>query len=204
MLKHEDVRGKEHFLEVTRHAMAIFDLPIHKLPPRYRTVLWAAAMLHDIGTSDKLSQGPASHAWRSADKILNDNIMCNLASALEIATVASLHRREGTEMSGNVGDVYPRILEAPNATQVPKELLTLAAMLRVADGLVRYPDTSITNICLTENKILIEGGGTGFKDSFNQAVKKSPLLTEMLDLFLENKPRLVSYPEKGTEASLGR
>lgn len=175
-------RSPDHFRRVTDTAIKLYDAlePIHKLPPRYRTVLWAGSMLHDIGTDPSVGHSPASHAWRSADRILEDQIACRLASSAEIAAVASLHRREEDPALGRLGEVHPAVLAALGAPTVPRELLVISAILRVADGLDRFPDTTIQSLSLHELKVIVNGTGAGFDGSLAQAIKKSALLTEVL------------------------
>jgi len=180
-------RRPGHFDRVTSLAIQLYDLlePKHRLHPRYRSVLWAAAKLHDIGTDLKLSEGPCSHAWRSADKILDDAIACELASAPEITAVASLHRLEGGPESQPLGLVYPRTLSALGARAISQELVTLAAILRVADGLDRYPPAEITEFRLQRDVIVVCGTGAGFPNSLKQAIQKSALLTDTLGVRVE-------------------
>jgi len=197
-------RGPGHFLRVTDLAVRLYDRlePKHQLPPRFRTVLWAAAMLHDIGTDSKLQAGRGSHAWRSADKILDDGIACEFASAPEIATVASLHRGEGGTEHGVLGEVYERVLKVLGANAVPAELLKIAAILRVADSLDRYAPTTITGLRLEDGTIVVEGTGSGFLNSLGQALKKSGLLVETLGVSVQEEPGLPDSP--GTKPDFAR
>jgi exopolyphosphatase/pppGpp-phosphohydrolase len=187
MLKFQGGRGRKHFETVTRHSIELYDClePIHRLPTRYRTVLWAAAMLHDIGTDSELGKYPKSHAWRSAAHILEKDIQCDLASAIEIATVASLHRREGGTEGGALGAVYPPILALLMPNGIPDELLKISSILRVADGLDRYHPTTVTGFRLEGSRILVSATGDEFQASLAQAREKSAMLTEMLALTVD-------------------
>ena len=174
-------RGEEHFTTVTRHAMMLYEElhPRHQLDSRFRTILWAAAMLHDIGADAKCGDSPFSHAWRSADIILREDVRDNDIAAHEIAVVASLHRREDSDEDEILGMTYE-----PVKPFITPELLKLSAILRVADGLDRYPDPRITKFTLIGDTVLVQGTGTGFGDNFEQAVAKSGLLKKELGLEL--------------------
>lgn len=183
MLYHSGVgRPESHFRQVTRLAMLLYDglESKHKLHPRYRTALWAAAILHDIGTDPRLGSDPDSHAWRSADKILKDDIKCPLASSPEIATVASLHSLEGDTQEGTVGKVYERIIARWSPKPIPGELMVLASILRVADGFDRSLDGSVSGLQLQGDTILAQGNGPQFHGNVRRAQKKCALLTELL------------------------
>lgn len=175
-------RPLAHFLKVTQLAVQLYDLleSKHQLPPRYRTVLWSAAILHDIGTDPQLGTTPESHAWRSADKILEDDIKCHLASALEIATVASLHSLEGEPQKGALGKVYERINSLWPAKPIPREILILAGILRVADGFDRGLDQSVKDVQLEGDDIVATGSGPSFCPNVRRAQKKGALLTELI------------------------
>ena len=81
--------------------------------------------------------------------------------------------------------VYPRTLTALGARVIPRELVTLAAILRVADGLDRYPPVEITGFRLQGDVIAVCGTGAGFPNSLKQSIQKSALLTATLVVSLE-------------------
>ena len=175
-------RPMRHLLKVAQLAVKLYDLleSIHCLPPRYRTVLWAAALLHDIGTDPKLGQDPTSHAWRSANKILAEKIACSLASTLEIATVASLHRHEGESQESVIGKVYEKIHPNTDPNPIPDELLVLAGILRVADGFDRSLNGSVKDVELLGDAVVAQGDGADFFNNVRRAQEKSALLFERL------------------------
>lgn len=185
MQRHSSGRGEDHFLDVTRHAMLLHDLlqPRHRLDTRSRAILWAAAMLHDIGADPALGKTPPSHAWRSADKILKDQVGDEDIPPHEIAVVASLHRHEGQDEEDILGATYP-----PIDRFIKPELLKLAAILRVADGLDRHEGGRITRFALNGDTLLVHGSGHGFASNFDQGVRKSGLLRRELALELSRNP----------------
>lgn len=184
MQRHSSDRGEDHFMDVTRHAMMLHDVlkPRHQLDSRFRALLWAAAMLHDIGADPGLGGIPASHAWRSADKILQDQVGDKDLPPHEIAVVVSLHRHEGQDEEDIIGATYP-----PLDRFITPELLKLAAILRVADGLDRYEEGRMTKFTLIGDAILVQGFGHGFANNFAHGVRKSGLLTRELGLELCRK-----------------
>jgi hypothetical protein len=132
-------RRAPHFLQVTRLAMQLYDLLAddHCLPPRYRCVLWAAAMLHDIG----VATAPCNrdHPWRSGQMILDAERALSCGNGLltvpEIATVAALHGIDEASTDDALGRLRePLVTLWPDAA-IPRELQMLAGILRVADGL---------------------------------------------------------------------
>lgn len=140
MRNYSQCRGVEHFAQVTRLALRLYDglATRHRLPPRHRELLWAAAMLHDIGTATGPSLG---HAGRSGRMILElqAQIPCDAGpmTLAEIATVAALHGIDATTPENPLGALDGSIAALWPAGTVPLELQMLAAMLRVADGLDR-------------------------------------------------------------------
>jgi hypothetical protein len=139
MQKHESKRGKEHFLQVTRLALRLYDVleNEHQLAPRYRSVLWASAMLHDIGTAVK--SPPVGHAWRSGKLILEHagqlKYPVKLMTVKEIATVAALHGIDDATPDNPIGRLYDPIVGLWLGDEIQHELQILAGVLRVADGL---------------------------------------------------------------------
>ena len=184
MQRHSSGRGEDHFMDVTRHSMMLHDVlkPPHQLDSRFRVVLWAAVMLHDIGADPKLGRIPTSHAWRSADKILQDQVGDEDIPPLEIAIVASLHRHEGPDEEDILGMTYQSLDHF-----ITPELLKLAAILRVADGLDRYEEGRMTKFTLIGDAILVQGSGHGFANNFEHGVRKSGLLKRELGLELCRK-----------------
>lgn len=176
-----------HAMQVTRLAISLFDqLEIgHRLDPRYRTVLGAAAMLHDIGRDPKCGRVPAEHAWRSADVILARQIRCEHASAAEIATLASLHSVKEPDTEDGVGRVYEsRIGDLWGDGPRPgRELLVLAAILRVADGLDYRRQGNVQAVEVRGNIIHAKSSrGQGMIDDIARASDKQRLLNNLLGI----------------------
>ena len=194
-------RPQKHFRQVARLALKLYDLLAakHDLAPRYRTVLWAAAYLHGIGTDPGLGSNPGPDAGPSADRILKEGIQCPLASKLEVATVASLHSLEGAGESMPVENARNVVRDIWAPAEVPQELLILARILRVADGLDREMDGSVNDVRLEGDEIVIQGEESSFCQNAASAWEKSGLLTEVLGVRIRTKrvpraPAIVHAP----------
>lgn len=183
MRKYAGDRPESHFRLVTDFALSLYDQlqDRHQLEPRYRQVLWAAAMLHDVGTHSRCGPEPDPHAWRSADVILARQIACEQASSAEIATVASLHGIEKPDTEDGVGQVYQaRAKDLWGGAPLPPEpLLKLGAILRVADAFDYVPYSTV--------KSLTVRGGLIYASPFSRshverAIKKGRLLTSLLEV----------------------
>jgi CHAD domain-containing protein len=115
----------EHSRHVTGLALMIFDnlQPLHQLDTRERFLLECAGMLHDIGWK----YGQRRHNIRSADMIVSDeNLPFDIPERTIIALVARSHRGNVVfETSG-----FFRLL----SPEYQKQVLVLAAILRIADG----------------------------------------------------------------------
>lgn len=149
-----EARGIEHFIHVTDLSMSLYDQlqVIHKLDTRYGVILWAAAMLHDVGTLRDMGQ---NHGWDSADIILESGIKCFLASKEEIATVASLHKLSETSDNNPLGTIYERVHQIyPEG--IPEQLQKIAAILRVADGFDKGLDQVVKRVIVQGSGIIIE------------------------------------------------
>jgi len=115
----------EHSRHVTDLALMIFDSlqSLHQLGTRERFLLECAGMLHDIGWK----YGQRRHNIRSADMIVSDeNLPFDIPERSIIALVARSHRGNvAFESSG-----FFRLL----SPEYQKQVLILAAILRIADG----------------------------------------------------------------------
>jgi len=111
----------------------------HHLPPRYRCVLWAAAMLHDIGVAT--APCDRCHPWRSGQMVLDAEreLVCSdgLLMVEEIATVAALHGTKEATPDNALGSLQEPLVTLWQGAAIPRELQVLAGILRVADGLDR-------------------------------------------------------------------
>ena len=115
----------EHSRHVTDLALMIFDdlQPLHQLDTRERFLLECAGMLHDIGWK----YGQRRHNIRSAEMIVSDeNLPFDIPERSIITLVARSHRGNvALETSG-----FFRLL----SPEYQKQVLILAAILRIADG----------------------------------------------------------------------
>lgn len=126
-----------HARHVARNSLALFDAlrDLHQLDHHARTLLHAAALLHDIG----YSRNPATHHKQSRDLILASGIEGFSPDDLKIvACVARYHRKTLPEPRHKV---Y-RDLDTTGQDCVRR----LAAILRIADGLDRSHAASAQSI----------------------------------------------------------
>ncbi len=178
-------RGMAHFQHVTHLAIQLYDMleDHHRLTSRFRTVLWAGAMLHDIGTDERLAELPGEHGWRSADFIRRspDQFDCNLANSDEIAMLAALHSAAGGGDDPVQGEVPDWLSQ--RFGELPKELRWLVAILRVADGLDRGLDQTVaevTAVDLTNHRILVRADSADVGNNIDRANQKADLLRRVL------------------------
>lgn len=143
-----------HARQVCRLALQLFELmePLHSLGLEERTILEAAALLHDIGWSisgtrhhKHASRLILEHSWETASP----------TQVLQIAAVARYHRKAHPRKSHSV---FSR-LDPSSRDAVGR----LAALLRVADGLDRSHGNRVVRIqaqldegCCT---LLVQGSG---------------------------------------------
>ena len=115
----------EHSRHVTDLALMIFDSlqPLHQLGTRERFLLGSAGLLHDIGWKF----GQKKHNIHSAGMIMSEeNLPFDIPERSIISLVARSHRGNVTpETSG-----FFRLL----SLEYQKQVLVLAAILRLADG----------------------------------------------------------------------
>ena len=185
MLEHCGPRGEGHFRQVTRLALRLYDglEGIHRLDPRFRVTLWAAGMLHDIGTAREAP--PRGHAWRSGFMILElrDALRCGVAAvaAEDIATVAALHGIDDVEKADPLGNADRAASEPWSAGKVPRELQVLAGILRVADGLDRSLDQRVADLAVEDGVIRAIGKPRAdISGNIGRANEKSALLRTLL------------------------
>ena len=143
----EYLGGLEHSRHVTGLALMIFDSlrPLHLLDKRERFLLECAGMLHDIGWK----YGQRRHNIRSANMIVSDeNLPFDIPERSMISLVARSHRGNvAPETSG-----FFRLLSPEHQKQV----LVLAAILRIADGFdYLHLGTVQTVSCTTEGEEIV-------------------------------------------------
>ncbi|NQU44731.1 HD domain-containing protein [bacterium] len=187
MQQYSDGRGSTHFRHVTYLALRLYDqLDIAKsLPPRYRSVLWAASMLHDIGVD--LPSPPRGHARRSGRAILELSERSDLSfdgtglmDASQVATVAALHGIDGASEEDPLGLVDDRIASLWTQGEIPEDLLILSGILRVADGLDRRLSQKVADIAVSGSLIQVRSEAGYEPDcEINRANEKARLLRKV-------------------------
>lgn len=139
-----------HVQHVSRLSLALFDglAPLHHFGPRERLLLEAAAHLHDIGHSSP--EAAEGHHKESA-RLIREHAWAGFSprEVEIIAQVARYHRRALPEFSHD---------EFRNLPAEDRDLvLTLAAILRLADALDRTHAQLVQNIAvgLPNNRIVL-------------------------------------------------
>ena len=119
---------RDHAHQVERLALELFDalVPLHGLGPEDRRCLRWAAILHDIG----VAEGPAGHHRRAFRLILHArDLPLPDRERVLVALVARYHRKALPKRT------HPHF--ASLGSRERRRVRTLAAILRVADGLDR-------------------------------------------------------------------
>ena len=132
-----------HSRHVLQNSLALFDAlaDLHQLDTPARTLLHAAAILHDVG----YSIDPDSHHKQSRDLILDSGITDFSPDDLAIIACIARYHRKGLPDPGH--KVY-RDLD----TQSQQLVNHLAAILRIADGLDRSHAGSARSIQVTRSR----------------------------------------------------
>ncbi len=139
----------EHYMQVTRLALEIFDglTDAHHLGKRERCWLECAAILHDAG----LSKNRKSHHKESAKLILNDTRLPFTSQERRIVASIARYHRKG----------FPKPKHYNLATLDPltvNKVKILAGILRVADGLDYTHQSTVKslNIRWTTKRVIAE------------------------------------------------
>lgn len=190
----------EHATFVCAAAIGLFDIlrDKHGLTDLHcRHLLWAGAILHDIGQKCPKTTGvPNEHAWRGAAYVLrhSDKLKLKKVTAAEIAALVFLHRSAesatsdlATTLSDNppnaLGPVFREVLDAL-AGRVSMEIVKLVAILRVADGFKHENACKLCNcpadhLMLDGNTLRLEA--LSFKTRARKE-RKDALLREVLNV----------------------
>jgi hypothetical protein len=150
--------------------------PIHQLPTRFRTVLWAAAGL--CAASE--GRNPSSPAWEVAQMVMERRFSCRLASAAEIATVVCLQDTAKADDNGGPGKIYPPIASHWDRAGLPKELLIVSAILRMAHGIGRRKAGVPVKLKLHGNVVRETANGDRSKIEIHPLKTRGALLKALL------------------------
>jgi exopolyphosphatase/guanosine-5'-triphosphate,3'-diphosphate pyrophosphatase len=129
-LRHPFDEEPSHSDHVTRLALELFDglASWHRLRPRDRELLEAAALLHDIGWS-QCPDGRAHH--KASARMITEHTWENL-SAKEVPVVAQIARYHRKALPGSSHDAFQ---ELPRIDR--QRVTVLGGILRIADALDR-------------------------------------------------------------------
>jgi CHAD domain-containing protein len=162
-----------HSMNVAALSLRLFDelAPLHGLGRRDRDLLSFAAIVHDIGWT----AGQAGHQKKSAELILTSgDLPVPVREQGIISLVAGLH--------GGSGRVRPAGFWLLLSPSDKKRVRSLAALLRVADGLDYLHTGNVTDLhCTTEGpevRCILTGTGDVSTEKA-RALKKSDLFAEV-------------------------
>lgn len=128
---------REHSKHVTFLAERLFDVlrPLHGLDESARLCLTCAGLLHDIGWID----GQKGHHKRSMEMILDeDSLPLSPVERVTVALTARYHRKALPKPSHKMYSSLSRARQ--------KTVDSLAAILRIADGLDRRHTCAVTDV----------------------------------------------------------
>jgi len=169
----------EHANRVRNHSLTLFDLTgnLHKLGGRERALLEVAALLHDVGYTNR----PTDHHKGSRDLILESGI--EGLSRDEIKIVACAARYHTKVMPDPSHKVYGD-LDARAQSIVDR----LAALLRIADGLDRSHQDSVESLSMERTqdgvRLVVSQKMPNWTDIFG-AQKKSDLFERTFGVRIE-------------------
>ena len=169
----------QHARQVAKTALALFDATysLHGLEEDARRLLWAGALLHDIG----YSVNPERHHKASRDLILKSKM--NGYSPDELRVVACLARYHRKALPDPHHKIY-RDLD-PEKQQAVR---ALAGILRVADGLDRSHISSVESLhCEYRGRMVrlgIKQKRTSSSD-ISGAIRKCGLFEEVFEVELD-------------------
>jgi CHAD domain-containing protein len=167
--------GIPHSGSVTALALRIFDdlAPLHQMQSHERFLLECACSLHDIGWK----YGQKGHAKRSADIIIaDDTLPVDIIDRGIIGLVSRAHRgKVNLDSDGMFSILSP---------EQQKNVLKLASLIRVADGLDDLHLGSVTSVHCTEGpgEVIIET--TTVRDAsaeIEKALQKGTLFTQVFE-----------------------
>jgi CHAD domain-containing protein len=162
-----------HSRTVMALALRFFDelAPLHRLARRDRTLLSYAAIVHDIGWL----HGQAGHQRKSAEMVLaSPGLPVPVREQGMVAVIAGLH---GGKMQARPDGFFSLLAETDQ-----KRVRTLAALLRVADGLDYLHAGSVKGLHCTIRATDVLCTLTGTGDTATErarATRKSDLFTEV-------------------------
>ncbi len=154
-----------HALQVTRLALELFDLlaPVHGLGPQERKLLFAAALLHDVG----MCRGLSGHHKSSLDMIIAGDLSPLTERERKlVANIARYHRRAHPKKKH---DHYTSLKEEEQWT-----VGRAASILRIADALDRAHDAAVKDIEveLSTRKVVLAAVATRELSFEEEALRK--------------------------------
>jgi CHAD domain-containing protein/inorganic triphosphatase YgiF len=175
-----------HARVVADHALALFDhlRPVHRLSPERRPLLEIAGLVHDVG----LESDPGRHHIAGRDILLaHPPTSLDDQERVVVALTTFLHRKRITPKKLNKLARAP-FAELPEPLQA--ETLTLAALVRMADGL-DYSQTAssrLEQVRQQEAAVEIEVTGPSASLDANRAQTKSDLWQLLFETDLQYRP----------------
>jgi CHAD domain-containing protein len=191
---------RTHARIVADHALALFDhlLPFHSLPPERRSLLETAALVHNVG----VESDPDRHHVVGRDILLaHPPAGLDECERQMVALTTFLHRKRITRKRlANLAE--SAFAELPEPAQA--ETLTLAALIRMADGLdysqAGTGTSRLGRVRQREGVVEMEVLGPHAAVDAKQAQAKSDLWRLLFDIDVRFEPALAAEPG-GTASS---
>lgn len=150
---------RPHARKVTENAMKLFDdlKEVHGLGDEYRRVIWIASLMHDVGVYTDME-----NHHKAGRNILMHSPPKELSSKFWPVAVWTtfLHKKK---MNRDKLDKLQLKSFGKLPVQLQQDILKLAALIRIADGLDYSRMDSLLNRVITEGKkviILVQGPGS--------------------------------------------
>jgi exopolyphosphatase / guanosine-5'-triphosphate,3'-diphosphate pyrophosphatase len=182
-LGHRFNSNPEHVDHVAKLSLEIFDgladAGLHDLGGEERELLWAACMLHDIGTAIDYDD----HHRHSHYLILHAGLPGFTPRELVLVGLIARYHRKGDPDASELGD-----LENDDDEQ---RLALLCGVIRLAEQLERSRDQSVSGVSIGVNdgKVVLEPRSNGSGDDATVAIwsarRNADLLAEALDREVE-------------------
>ena len=190
----------EHARFVGELATALFDITInfHNLPPNRRSLTEVAGTLHNIG----LVSNPEEHHTHGRDILLENNLIgFDDVDQRILAFSTALHRKK---FKTKRSEREAALTNLP--TEALKDAETIAALVRIADGLDYSGDQSLSlkSLSIEGDEILITIEGPSANENGARALYKSDMWRNIFDIpiqFIVDGSR-VRLPETAKEPKL--
>ncbi|QLC49467.1 CYTH domain-containing protein [Methanolobus zinderi] len=177
---------RNHARKVTENSLALFDelISVHRLDPDLRDTMIMAALVHDVGVTTDVK----GHHKAGRDILLRQSpAEIPFPLYLILPWTTFLHKKKIHE------DKLAKLFVKKKFSALPQkmrdDILRMAAILRIADGMdYSRMDSVISNIETRNKDVIIEIKGPGSEIDARRAEKKSDLWGLVLDRAVKFRP----------------